>query len=99
MQRERGHLSSNPTTVATGPDAPARVVLVGVDVGGKAGFDATLDELAELAVSAGDLPVARVIARRKAPDAALFIGSGKADEIKALVQGHQAEAVDRKSVV
>ena len=86
-------MSSNPTTVATRPDGPARVVLVGVDVGGKAGFDATLDELAELAVSAGDLPVARVIARRKAPDAALFIGSGKADEIKALVLGHQAEAV------
>ena len=93
VQRERGRLSSNPTTVATRPDGPARVVLVGVDVGGKAGFDATLDELAELAVSAGDLPVARVIARRKAPDAALFIGSGKADEIKALVLGHQAEAV------
>ena len=39
------------------------------------------------------MPVARVIARRKAPDAALFIGSGKADEIKALVLGHNAEAV------
>jgi GTP-binding protein HflX len=56
-------------------------------------FDASLDELALLAESAGDLPVARVIARRKAPDPALFVGSGKADEIKALVLGHQAEAV------
>ncbi len=37
--------------------------------------------------------MARVIARRKAPDPALFVGSGKADEIKALVLGHQAEAV------
>ncbi|MEO7150741.1 MAG: GTPase HflX [Burkholderiaceae bacterium] len=69
------------------------MILVGVDVGGKANFDATLDELAQLAESAGDLPVARVIARRKAPDPALFIGSGKADEIKALVLGHRAEAV------
>ena len=69
------------------------MILVGVDVGGKSPFDATLDELAQLAESAGDLPVARVIARRKAPDPALFIGSGKADEIKALVLGHQAEAV------
>jgi GTP-binding protein HflX len=34
-----------------------------------------------------------VIARRKAPDAALFVGSGKADEIKALVQAYQADAV------
>ena len=31
-------------------------------------------------------PVARVACRRRAPDAALFIGSGKADEIKALAE-------------
>lgn len=67
--------------------------MVGVDLGGSVPFDDTLDELALLAESAGDQPVARVIARRKAPDPALFIGSGKADEIKALVEGHQAEAV------
>jgi len=66
---------------------------VGVDFGGRSHFDATLDELALLAESAGDLAVARVVCRRKAPDAALFVGSGKADEIKALVQGHRAEAV------
>jgi len=75
------------------PAGLARAILVGVDVGGSAAFDPTLDELALLAVSAGDMPVARVIARRKAPDPALFVGSGKADEIKALVEGHQAEAV------
>jgi len=68
----------------------ARAILVGVDFGGPAPFDATLDELALLAESAGDVAVARVVARRKAPDPALFVGSGKADEIKALVQGHQA---------
>jgi GTP-binding protein HflX len=66
---------------------------VGVDFGGKKAFDASLDELALLAESAGDVAVARIVARRKAPDAALFVGSGKADEIKALVQAHQAEAV------
>ncbi len=60
-------------------------MLVGVDLGAGSSFDATLDELALLAESAGDTPVARLIARRKAPDAALFIGSGKADELKALV--------------
>jgi GTPase len=69
------------------------VVLVGVDLGPGASFDATLDELALLAISAGDEPVARVIARRKAPDAALFVGSGKADEIKAIVQSEQARGV------
>ncbi len=83
-------ISANSTPGSSGP---ARAILVGVDVGGSAAFDATLDELALLAESAGDIAVARVIARRKAPDPALFIGSGKADEIKALVLGHQAEAV------
>jgi GTPase len=70
-----------------------KVVLVGVDLGAASSFDSTLDELALLAESAGDVPVARVIARRKAPDAALFIGSGKADEVKSLVLGHGAQAV------
>ena len=74
-------------------DAPAKVVLVGVDLGSKHFFDESLDELALLAESAGDVAVARVVARRKAPDAAFFVGSGKADEIKELVQLHQAEAV------
>jgi GTPase len=37
-----------------------------------------------LAQTAGLQPVARVVCKRKAPDAALFVGSGKADEIKEL---------------
>ncbi len=76
-----------------GGDAPARVVLVGVDFGGRKFFDESLDELALLAESAGDIAVARVVARRKAPDAAFFVGSGKADELKEMVQLYQAEAV------
>jgi GTPase len=86
-------LSSAASTGLTGSTGPARAILVGVDFGRGKAFDASLDELALLAESAGDVAVARVVARRKAPDAALFIGSGKADEIKALVQAHQAEAV------
>ena len=39
-----------------------------------------------LAATAGLKAVARVTCKRKAPDAALFIGSGKADEIKLLAQ-------------
>jgi GTPase len=76
-----------------GSDNPARAVLVGVDLGRARHFDASLDELALLAESAGDEVVARLIARRKAPDAALFVGSGKADEIKALVEAEHAEVV------
>ncbi len=74
-------------------DAGARAVLVGVDVGHGHAFDPTLDELALLAESAGDTVVGRVIARRRAPDAALFVGSGKADEIKALVLAQRADGV------
>lgn len=83
-----------PSTPAASQDgALTRAVLVGVDIGGKAAFDPTLDELAQLATTAGDLAVARITARRKAPDAALFVGSGKADEIKAMVNATQAEGV------
>jgi len=78
---------------APAPGDRARTVLVGVEVGRGASFDPTLDELALLAESAGDEPVARLVARRKAPDAALFVGAGKADEIKSLVQAHQADGV------
>ena len=76
-----------------GSEAPARAILVGVDFGGKRFFDPSLDELALLAESAGDVAVARVVAKRKAPDPAFFVGSGKADELRELVQLHQAEAV------
>jgi GTP-binding protein HflX len=58
---------------------------VGVDLGGP-NFDAELEELGLLAQTAGLQPVARVVCKRRAPDAALFVGSGKADEIKLLAQ-------------
>jgi len=74
-------------------ETPARAILVGVDLGARAAFDESLDELALLAESAGDVVVERVVARRKAPDATFFVGSGKADELKELVQLHQAEVV------
>ena len=56
---------------------------MGVDLG-HANFDGELVELGLLAQTAGLEPVARITCKRKAPDAALFIGSGKADEIKML---------------
>jgi len=58
---------------------------VGVDFG-NANFDGELVELGLLAQTAGLEPAARVVCKRRAPDAALFIGSGKADEIKMLAQ-------------
>jgi len=64
-------------------------VLVGVDFG-LPHFDAELEELGLLAQTAGLNPVARITCKRKAPDAALFVGSGKADEIRLLAQMHGA---------
>ncbi|MGE4241547.1 GTPase HflX [Ramlibacter sp.] len=69
------------TPTSERPTAPA--ILVGVDLG-LPHFDAELEELGLLAQTAGLEPVARVTAKRRAPDAALFVGKGKADEIKAL---------------
>lgn len=61
----------------------ALALLVGVDLG-LPNFDTDLHELGLLAQTAGMEPVARITCKRRAPDAALFIGSGKADEIKML---------------
>lgn len=68
------------------------MVLVGVDFG-LPHFDSGLEELGLLAQTAGLTPVVRVTCKRKAPDAALFIGSGKADEIRTLAQMHGATEV------
>jgi GTP-binding protein HflX len=61
----------------------ATVILVGVDLG-LPNFDQELEELGLLAQTAGLTVLGRVTCKRRAPDAALFIGSGKADEIKQL---------------
>ena len=66
--------------------------MVGVDFG-LPHFDEGLVELGLLAESGGLLPVARLTCKRKAPDPALFVGSGKADEIKELAQMHGAREV------
>lgn len=70
----------------------APVLLVGVDFG-SSHFDGELEELGLLAETAGMRPVARLTCKRKAPDAALFVGSGKADEIRTLAQMHGASEV------
>lgn len=67
-------------------------ILVGVDLG-TPHFDAELEELGLLAQTAGLEPVARVACKRKAPDAALFVGSGKADEIRMLADATGAQEI------
>ena len=60
------------------------MVLVGVDFG-LPHFDHALEELGLLAETAGFRVAERVTCKRRAPDPALFVGSGKADEVKALL--------------
>ncbi len=80
------------TDTSRSATASAPVVLVGVDFG-LPHFDQELEELGLLAQTAGLNPVARITCKRKVPDAALFVGSGKADEIRMLAQMHGAKEV------
>jgi GTP-binding protein HflX len=57
-----------------------RAALVGIDLGA-GDFNASLEELALLARSAGVNPITTITAKRSSPDAAYFAGSGKVDEI------------------
>ena len=68
------------------------MLLVGVDFHAPH-FDAELEELGLLAQTAGLDPVARLTCKRHAPDAALFVGSGKADEIQELALQHGASEI------
>lgn len=74
------------------PPGGTPVLLVGVDFG-LPHFDGDLEELGLLSQTAGMNPVARLTCKRKAPDAALFVGSGKADEIRTLAQMYGAAEV------
>jgi GTP-binding protein HflX len=60
---------------------------------GPAGSEESLDELAELASSAGAEVVERVLQSRDAPQAATFIGPGKAAELAAAVGAGAADVV------
>lgn len=65
---------------------------MGVDFG-TPNFDAPLEELGLLAQTAGYSIADRVTCKRRAPDPALFVGSGKADEIKMLAAAMGASEV------
>jgi len=67
-----------------------RAVLVGVDFGG-VDFASSFEELVLLAKSAGVKDYDAVTCKRSGPDAALYIGSGKAQEVSDLIVLYQAE--------
>jgi len=72
------------------PGGGEAAVLVSVDFG-DSDYEDSLGELRQLATSAGLLIRATVEARRTAPDAKLFIGSGKADELAQMMQACAAD--------
>ncbi|MDQ3259260.1 MAG: GTPase HflX [Pseudomonadota bacterium] len=67
-------------------------VLVGLDMGVSARY-ADVDELRELAASAGLNPVGQISGKRLKPDAATFAGSGKVQEIATAVEANNARFV------
>ena len=76
-------------------DKPAKgshAVLVSIDFG-NTDYEDSLQELHHLAESAGLTVTGVVEGKRSKPDAALFVGSGKADEVKTALVGHGATQV------
>jgi GTP-binding protein HflX len=68
------------------------VVLVSVDFG-EPDYAESLHELRQLVTSAGMQVRATVEGKRSAPDAKFFIGSGKADELKAMLEASETSLV------
>src|SRR6195952_297082 len=66
--------------------------LVGVDFG-KIDFDASLEELSLLAQSAGAHPAVTLTGRRSSPDAKMFVGSGKVEELRLACVANDVELV------
>ncbi|MBS4096789.1 MAG: GTPase HflX, partial [Sulfuricella sp.] len=74
------------------PVAGVAVVLAALDFGDP-DYSESLEELNLLAASAGLDVVGLVEGKRAKRDAALFVGSGKADEIGAIVTATEAQLV------
>jgi GTP-binding protein HflX len=74
---------------------PERALLVGVVLAGQDPQDAeaSLDELARLADSAGAVVAGRVLQQRRSLDPATYIGSGKLQELAALAGSNDASLV------
>ena len=70
------------------PSGGDAAVLVSVDFG-ESDFAESLEELRQLVISAGMHVHASLESRRPKPDAKYFIGSGKADELSAVMQSQE----------
>ena len=70
-----------------------KVILVGVDTGGEEPEEASLDELAELAKTAGAQVAGRLIQARENIHPGTYIGKGKMLELKDLIWETEADTV------
>jgi len=71
-----------------------RAILVGIDRGDPdASVRVRMSELASLSGTAGVVPLAELVQRRRRPDPATFIGKGKVDQLRAAVAELKADAV------
>jgi len=77
---------------ATSNTELSRAILVGVDFG-KHDFQESLSELALLVTTAGSVPVHTLTGKRPRPDPSLFIGSGKAEELREAADALDADVV------
>jgi GTP-binding protein HflX len=74
------------------PGSGDAAILVGLDFGGT-DYEESLEELQRLTESAGVYILGIVRGKRSRPDAALFAGSGKADEVAEAVVANEANLV------
>ena len=74
------------------PRRGERAILVGVGIGHPVDPSDSA-EFAALAASAGTLGVDVVLASRPRPDPKYFVGSGKAEEIRASAEAHEADVI------
>ena len=74
------------------PEAGERAVLVRLGLGAPVS-EQEIAEFEALAVSAGAVPVATVTGSRKTPEPRYFVGSGKAEEIRAAAEAGEADVV------
>ena len=70
-----------------------RVILIGVQTEQDEDVAATLDELEELAATAGAVTVGKVIQNREAVHPGTYIGKGKIEEVAALLAAYDANGV------
>ena len=70
-----------------------RVILIAVNVGDERETSASLDELEELAQTAGAVPIARIVQNREAVHPGTYLGKGKILEVRELLADTGATGV------